>query len=305
VSGWVPPAGDAAWCPGCGDRVVVDAVRALLPELDVPVERVVFVCGTGCASRFCLLAGAYGVHSVHGGAPAVATGLALSRPDLSVWVVTTADDALLAGGNHLVHALLRDVDLTVLLLNRAGPGPGGRSPRPLSLAIGAGATFAARTITADRVHLTSVLREAASHPGTAFVEIYQRCVITPGGTVEALSTPGARSRWLSLEAGRPLRFGPDRQGGVVRHPDGAGLVALDDAPGGAAVIHDPRRPDPSYAFALSCLDDADGPTPFGILRSVKAAPGERLRRAPCGPGPGDDADLEELLAGGDFWIVAG
>src|SRR6516225_6034046 len=205
---------EVRWCPGCGDYVILNTIRNFLPELGLRRENMVFVSGIGCSSRFPYYLETYGLHSIHGRAPTIATGLAVAREDLSVWVVTGDGDALSIGGNHLIHALRRNVNLTILLFNNRiyGLTKGQYSPtsepgkitkstpmgsldepfRPLSLALGAEASFVARTIDSDRQHLTSVLRAAAQHQGTALVEIYQNCNIFNDGAFDVLKVPATR-----------------------------------------------------------------------------------------------------------------
>jgi 2-oxoglutarate ferredoxin oxidoreductase subunit beta len=315
------------WCPGCGDYTILSAVQAFLPELGVRREDIVFVSGIGCSSRFPYYMNTYGVHSIHGRAPAVATGLAVSRPELSVWVVTGDGDALSIGGNHLIHAMRRNINLTILLFNNRiyGLTKGQFSPtsefgkvtktsplgsidrpfNPMSLAVGAGATFAARTIATDRAHMTSVLRAAAAHRGVSFVEIYQNCEIFNDGAFAMLGGPEGKSHWVDLTPGEALRFGPDRAGAVVRDPDGAGLIPVDDAGDRDAVVHDPGRQDPAYAFALSRIGDRPGePTPFGVFRDVPAPTYEQLVTDQLSAlSPGSDADLEAVFAGSDSWTI--
>src|ERR1700728_2627273 len=228
---------EVRWCPGCGDYAILAAFQAFLPELEVPRENVVVVSGIGCSSRLPYYVNSYGMHSIHGRAPAIASGLAASRPDLSVWVITGDGDALSIGGNHLIHALRRNVNIKILLFNNRiyGLTKGQYSPtseqgkvtkstpygsldtpfNPISLALGAEASFVARTIDSDRKHLTSVLRAAAEHRGTALVEIYQNCNIFNDGAFEALKNPDTRDQALiRLEHGRPIRFGPDLAQGL-------------------------------------------------------------------------------------------
>ncbi|MFD7533988.1 2-oxoacid:ferredoxin oxidoreductase subunit beta, partial [Streptomyces sp. NPDC059849] len=223
---------EVRWCPGCGDYAVLAAVQGFMPELGLAKENIVFVSGIGCSSRFPYYMNTYGMHSIHGRAPAIATGLASSRRDLSVWVVTGDGDALSIGGNHLIHALRRNVNLKILLFNNRiyGLTKGQYSPtsevgkitkstpmgsldapfNPVSLAIGAEATFVARTIDSDRKHLTGVLRAAADHPGTALVEIYQNCNIFNDGAFEALKDKErAQDAVIRLEHGQPILFGTD------------------------------------------------------------------------------------------------
>ncbi|MGW4201896.1 2-oxoacid:ferredoxin oxidoreductase subunit beta [Streptomyces sp. NPDC004726] len=324
---------EVRWCPGCGDYAILAAVQGFLPELGLRRENIVFVSGIGCSSRFPYYMNTYGMHSIHGRAPAIATGLSVSRPDLSVWVVTGDGDALSIGGNHLIHALRRNVDLKILLFNNRiyGLTKGQYSPtsepgkitkstpmgsldtpfNPVSLAIGAGAGFVARTVDSDRKHLTSVLRAAAEYEGTALVEIYQNCNIFNDGAFEVLKNPETRDdHLLRLEQGQPLRYGAGGARTVVRGPSGS----LRPAPGadgarlGDAVeaVHDAHDPDPALPFALSQLPDNGGPTPIGVFRSVARPSYDRLvadqsAKAAGSRGPGD---LDALLTGGDTWTVA-
>ena len=314
---------ETRWCPGCGDYAVLAAVQGFFPELGIPPERIVFVSGIGCAGRFAYYMDTYGMHGIHGRGPALATGLAAARDDLSIWVVTGDGDALSIGGNHLIHALRRNVPVKILLFNNQiyGLTKGQASPtselgkvtkstpfgsidmpfNPLSLAIGADATFVARTIDTDKQHLPAVLRAAAAHEGSAFVEIYQNCPVFNDGAFDALRDKklGAVNR-IPLEHGQPITFGDGR--GVVRGPDGE--LALADS--GDYVVHDAHRDDPSYAFALTRLSSRpDGPTPIGVFRDVRRPVYGRdldaqlaAARAHAG-----DAELDALLRAGDTWTV--
>ncbi|MEV8094348.1 2-oxoacid:ferredoxin oxidoreductase subunit beta [Kitasatospora sp. NPDC085879] len=320
---------EVRWCPGCGDYAILAAVQAFMPELGIRRENTVFVSGIGCSSRFPYYMNTYGMHSIHGRAPAIATGLASSRRDLSVWVVTGDGDALSIGGNHLIHALRRNVDLKILLFNNRiyGLTKGQYSPtsevgkitkstpmgsldapfNPLSLALGAEATFVARTIDSDRQHLQSVLRAAAEHQGTALVEIYQNCNIFNDGAFEVLKEPGTRDEALiRLEHGRPMLFGADQ--GVFRGPDGELHVdTVTPANEAGVLVHDAHAAGPATAFALTRLADADTlhHTPIGVLRSVERPVyddlmAEQLERATADRGRGD---LGALLTGQDTWTV--
>ncbi|HZS24874.1 MAG TPA: 2-oxoacid:ferredoxin oxidoreductase subunit beta, partial [Gaiellaceae bacterium] len=271
---------EVRWCPGCGDYAILAAVQGFMPELGVPKEKIVFISGIGCSSRFPYYMNTYGMHSIHGRAPAIATGLSISRPDLSVWVVTGDGDALSIGGNHLIHALRRNVNIKILLFNNRiyGLTKGQYSPtseqgkvtkstpfgsldhpfNPVSLALGADASFVARTIDSDRRHLISVLRAAADHQGAAFIEIYQNCPIFNDDAFAPLKEPGAAAdRLIKLEHGEPIRFQAGTRG--LRFGQHGELEAAEvaEADPVALITHDARRPDPSYAFALSRLDTAD------------------------------------------------
>ncbi len=322
---------EVRWCPGCGDYIILNTVQSFLPELNVRREDIVFVSGIGCSSRFPYYVNTYGLHSIHGRAPAIATGLAASRPDLSVWVVTGDGDALSIGGNHLIHALRRNVNLTILLFNNRiyGLTKGQYSPtsevgkitkstpmgsldtpfNPLSLAIGAGASFVARAMDSDKAGLLSVLRAAAEHKGAKFIEIYQNCNIYNDGAFEVLKDPETRDEAIiTLVPGQPIRFGRDGRMGVVRNPNtgvlGVAEVACineDDI-----VVHDPTTKDPSYAFGLSRLSGTDlTHTPFGVFRSVPRSTYDgmmaaQLDEAVASSGEGD---LDKLLHGSDTWVV--
>src|SRR5207253_472367 len=234
---------EVRWCPGCGDYSILAALQFLMPDLGVRREDTVFVSGIGCAARFPYYMNTYGMHAIHGRAPAIATGLAMARPDLDVWVICGDGDALSIGGNHLIHALRRNVNLKILLFNNRiyGLTKGQYSPtsevgtvtksspygsldapfNPLSLAVGAEATFVARSLDSDRQHLTSVLRAAAAHEGTSLVEIYQNCNIFNDGAFDELKDPATRDDWfVRLEHGQPIRFGAQGDKAVVRDVHG-------------------------------------------------------------------------------------
>ncbi|MFF3639649.1 2-oxoacid:ferredoxin oxidoreductase subunit beta [Streptomyces sp. NPDC002564] len=324
---------EVRWCPGCGDYAVLAAVQGFMPELGLAKENIVFVSGIGCSSRFPYYMNTYGMHSIHGRAPAIATGLASSRRDLSVWVVTGDGDALSIGGNHLIHALRRNVNLKILLFNNRiyGLTKGQYSPtsevgkitkstpmgsldapfNPVSLAIGAEASFVARTVDSDRKHLTQVLREAAAHPGTALVEIYQNCNIFNDGAFEVLKDKQqAEEAVIRLEHGQPIRFGVDGAKGVVRDASTGDLKVVDVAGNESAIlVHDAHSTSPTTAFALSRLADPDTlhHTPIGVFRSVErpvydTLMADQLDSAIEQNGKGD---LASLLAGGDTWTVVG
>ncbi|MFI1289681.1 2-oxoacid:ferredoxin oxidoreductase subunit beta [Streptomyces sp. NPDC020792] len=325
---------EVRWCPGCGDYAILAAVQGFMPELGLARENIVFVSGIGCSSRFPYYMNTYGMHSIHGRAPAIATGLAASRRDLSVWVVTGDGDALSIGGNHLIHALRRNVNLKILLFNNRiyGLTKGQYSPtseigkitkstpmgsldapfNPVSLAIGAEASFVARTIDSDRKHLTEVLRQAAAHPGTALIEIYQNCNIFNDGAFDALKDrTQAQEALIRLEHGQPIRFGADGERGVVRDARTGDLSVVDVTPDNESeiLVHDAHAASPTTAFALSRLADPDTlhHTPIGVFRSVDrpvydTAMADQLEAAIEQRGKGD---LAALLAGGDTWTVVG
>jgi 2-oxoglutarate ferredoxin oxidoreductase subunit beta len=323
---------EVRWCPGCGDYSILSNVQGFLPELGLARENIVFISGIGCSSRFPYYMNTFGLHSIHGRAPAIATGLAVSRPDLSIWVITGDGDALSIGGNHLIHALRRNVNLKILLFNNRiyGLTKGQYSPtseqgkitkstpegsldysfNPVSLALGAEATFVARTIDSDRKHMTDVLRAAAAHEGTALVEIYQNCNIFNDGAWESLKDGETRdSLTMRLEHGKPIRFGQDMEKGVVRAADGHLSVALVSEVGEDAIIrHDAHAEDPGLAFGLSRLAHQTNHenTAIGVFRDVVRPSYDRLVRqqiADAREAKGD-GDLQALITGSDTWAVS-
>lgn len=318
---------EVRWCPGCGDYAILAAVQSFLPELGLRRENIVFVSGIGCSSRFPYYMNTYGFHSIHGRAPAIATGLAVSRPDLSVWVITGDGDSLSIGGNHLIHALRRNVNLNILLFNNRiyGLTKGQYSPtseigkitkstpmgsldkpfNPISLALGAEAGFVARTIDSDRKHLQSVLREAAAHRGTSLVEIYQNCNIFNDNAFERLKDPELRDAiTLRLEHGQPIVSATK----AVRRAADGGVEVVDreSAAPEEILVHDAHSPDPSAAFALSRLDEpAFAHVPIGIFRSVDRPSydellNEQVDQAVTTKGRGE---LRDLLLAGDTWRI--
>ncbi len=322
---------EVRWCPGCGDYSILAAVQLLLPDLDVKPENLVFVSGIGCAARFPYYMNVYGLHGIHGRAPAIATGITLARPDLDVWVVTGDGDALSIGGNHLIHALRRNVNFTLLLFNNQiyGLTKGQYSPtsevgkvtkstpfgsidqpfNPLSLALGAEATFVARTHDMDRKHMTETFRRAHAHRGSSFVEVYQNCNVFNDGAFAAVTAKEARSTMLiDLKHGEPVRFGAEGEQGVILNDRGEiEIVAVADVGEARLLVHDEQRQDPSLAFALSRLADAPTvPTPIGVFRDVERPIYEgEVQRQLVGAseqrGPGD---LAALIGSGATWEVA-
>jgi 2-oxoglutarate/2-oxoacid ferredoxin oxidoreductase subunit beta len=323
---------EVRWCPGCGDYSILTAVQLLLPDLDVKPENLVFVSGIGCAARFPYYMNVYGLHGIHGRAPAIATGIALSRPDLDVWVITGDGDALSIGGNHLIHSLRRNVNFTMLLFNNQiyGLTKGQYSPtsevgkvtkstpfgsidhpfNPVSLALGAEATFVARTHDMDRKHMTETFRRAHAHRGSSFVEVYQNCNVFNDGAFAAVTAKEARPNMLiDLKHGEPIRFGAEGQHGVVLNARGeTEVVDVADVGEDRLLVHDEHRDDPSLAFALSRLADTPTvPTPVGVFRDVERPIYEgEVQRQLVGAqeqrGPGD---LEALISSGATWEVGG
>jgi 2-oxoglutarate ferredoxin oxidoreductase subunit beta len=321
---------EVRWCPGCGDYSILAAVQLLMPELGVRREDTVFVSGIGCAARFPYYMNTYGMHSIHGRAPAIATGLAMARPDLHVWVVTGDGDSLSIGGNHLIHALRRNINITILLFNNQiyGLTKGQYSPtsevgkvtkstpfgsldhpfNPLSVAIGAEASFVARTHDMDRAHMVETFRRAHAHRGASFVEVFQNCNVFNDAAFEGVTAKAVRDDMIiPLRHGEPIRFGAEGQHGVVLDAqNGARIVEVADVGEDALLVHDEARTDPGVAFMLSRL--ARGPyepTPIGVFRAVErldygSEVDRQLAEAVQTKGTGD---LAALLRSGATWEV--
>jgi 2-oxoglutarate/2-oxoacid ferredoxin oxidoreductase subunit beta len=317
---------ETRWCPGCGDYAVLSAVQQFMPELGIPPERIVFITGIGCAGRFAYYMDTYGMHGIHGRALTLATGLATAREDLSIWVVSGDGDSLSIGGNHLIHALRRNVPVKILLFNNQiyGLTKGQASPtselgkitkstpfgvsdhpfNPVALALGAEATFVARTIDRDRSHLTEVLRAAAQHQGAALVEIYQNCPVFNDGAFAALTEKEVKDHnQIRLEPGQRIRFGVEGERGVALGTDGSlQIVNVSDAGESALLVHDPHRVDSGLAFSLARLaEDPTDPTPIGIFRDVERP--VYGRGGTVSSGPASEQELADLLLSGDTWTV--
>jgi 2-oxoglutarate ferredoxin oxidoreductase subunit beta len=313
------------WCPGCADFAILAGVQKLMPELGIAREKIVFVSGIGCSSRFPYYMNTYGFHTIHGRAPAIATGLKMANPELNVWMVTGDGDALSIGGNHLIHALRRNVDIKILLFDNRiyGLTKGQASPtselgkktkssplgtvdrpfNPLSLALGAGATFVARTTANDMPHMLNVLKRAAAHKGSAFVEIWQNCVVFNDGAFDEWSEKDVRDeRLLKLEHGKPLNYGKAKDKGLRI---GSGFT-LEQGNAEGAVVHDEARDDVALATALAALEPP-WPQVMGVLRAVSRPTVDALAREQeqdsekLTKGP---ATMEALLQAGDTWDVA-
>ena len=321
---------EVRWCPGCGDYSILTNVQLLMPELGVKPENLVFVSGIGCAARFPYYMNVYGVHGIHGRAPAIATGIALARPDLDVWVITGDGDSLSIGGNHLIHALRRNVDITIVMFNNQiyGLTKGQYSPtsevgkitksspfgsldypfNPLAVALGAEATFVARTHDMDRKHMMEVLRRAHLHQGAAFVEVYQNCNVFNDAAFEAITAKEARAEMLiELHDGEAIRFGADAERGVILNEFAeCEIVNVADVGVEKLLVHDERRVSPALAFALARLASAPTmPTPIGVFRDVERPTYElEVQRQIVGAverqGPGD---LAALVGSGATWDV--
>ena len=321
---------EVRWCPGCGDYVILNTIRNFLPELGLRRENIAFISGIGCSSRFPYYLETYGFHSIHGRAPTIATGLALARPDLSVWVVTGDGDSLSIGGNHLIHALRRNINITILLFNNRiyGLTKGQYSPtsevgkvtkstpmgsldqpfNPVSLALGAEATFVGRALDSDRKGLTEVLRGAAAHRGAALVEIMQDCPIFNDGSFDALRKEGAEDRLINITHGEPITFGADGEYAVIKSGFGLEVAKTADVPADQIVVHDATLDDPAYAFALSRLSEQNlDHMVMGIFRQVNKPTYDDAARNQIAAARDakvhDTAALQSLLRGKDTWSV--
>ena len=320
---------EVRWCPGCGDYSILAQMKKALSTLNIPREKMVFVSGIGCSSRFPYYMNTYGFHTIHGRAPTFATGLRIARPDLQVWVVTGDGDGLSIGGNHLIHALRRNVDIKVLLFNNEiyGLTKGQYSPtsrlgtktksspqgsidspiRPLSVALAAEATFVSRTVDVDPSHLTQTLLRAAAHKGSAFVEIYQNCKIFNDGVFEYVTDKSSKAdNALFLEHGKPMLFGKDRNKGIRLNGLTPEVVivgkdcGLDDV-----VVHDEKADNATMAYLLSRMMVPQFPEVFGVLRTVSHPTYEELqaKQAAEVTARKGKGDLEKLFRNDDLWVV--
>ena len=321
---------EVRWCPGCGDYAILNNVQKVMPELGIPREKTVFVSGIGCSSRFPYYMNTYGFHSIHGRAPAIATGIKAANPELSVWVITGDGDALSIGGNHFIHALRRNLDINYILFNNRiyGLTKGQYSPtsvfgqrtkstpmgvidypvNPLSLAIASEATFVARSIDIDVKHLGTMVEAAAKHTGVSFLEVYQNCNIFNDGAFDYFTERSVRQeKVLYLEDGKPMIFGKDRNKGIRMngaHPEVVtigenGITETD------ILVHNIRLQDPSVAFMLARMEQPDFPQPVGIFRAVERTSydqlmADQIETAIARSGPGT---LEKLIYSGDMWTV--
>jgi len=321
---------EVRWCPGCGDYSILAQTQRVMPDLGVPREKIVFISGIGCSSRFPYYMNTFGFHTIHGRAPAIATGLKVSRPDLMVWVATGDGDALSIGGNHLMHVLRRNVDLKIVMFNNriygltkgqysptseigkrvksAPMGAPDRPVNPLSLAIGAEATFVARTIDTNTRHLVAMLERAAAHKGTAFIEVYQNCNIYNDGAFAHIADKEViDDRTLVLEHGQPLLFGKDHDRGIRLNGLDPEVVTLgkNGITESDILRHDEHKPESNLAYILSRLDYPEFPVPMGVLRAVEkptydAIVVEQEEAALARQGAGD---LDALFNSGDTWVV--
>jgi 2-oxoglutarate ferredoxin oxidoreductase subunit beta len=318
------------WCPGCGDYSILAQTQKLMPDLGIPRENIVFISGIGCSSRFPYYMNTYGFHSIHGRAPTLATGLKVSRPELSVWVVTGDGDGLSIGGNHLIHCMRRNLDINILLFNnriygltkgqysptsefgkRTKSSPYGTAEQPinpLGVALASECTFVARALDTDTKHLSAILERAARHRGTAFIEIYQNCNIFNDGAFESFSAREVRSdRTVALEHGKPLIFGKERNRGVrLRNFEPEVVtVGMNGVTEGDLLVHDEQAKEPALAYLLSRMQYPEFPVPLGVFYTAERPQLEEIVEeqsthaiAQLGAG-----SLERLLSSGETWTV--
>src|SRR5919202_2936245 len=324
---------EVRWCPGCGDYAILNNVQKVMPELGIPREKIVFVSGIGCSSRFPYYMNTYGFHGIHGRAPAIATGIKCANPELSVWVITGDGDALSIGGNHLIHAIRRNLDINYILFNNRiyGLTKGQYSPtsefgkktkstpqgtidypvNPLSLAIASEATFVARSFDIDVKHLSATIQAAAQHKGISFIEVYQNCNIFNDGAFEYFTERTARQdRMLYLEHGKPMVFGKNRDRGIRMngaHPEVIQLGSETGLNENDCLVHDINLKDPSVAFMLARMEYPDFPQPVGIFRAVERDTYEHLLGAQVEDAVAKSGrgNLEKLINSGDTWVVEG
>ncbi len=323
---------EVRWCPGCGDYSILAQTQRTLPGLDSPRENYVFVSGIGCSSRFPYYMNTYGFHTIHGRAPAIATGVKITNPELSVWVTTGDGDALSIGGNHFIHLIRRNVDINMILFNNRiyGLTKGQYSPtsefgkvtksspygsvdhpfNPISVAIGCGATFVARTLDRDPGHLKKMLEAASRHKGTSFVEVFQNCnIFNDGAWMKYTEKETKADNVVYLEHGQPLVFGANRDKGVRLDGFKPEVVSLSDGSYNESdlLVHDEKRVDSTYSFILShMMEDSTLPVPVGVFRAISKmcydeALNDQVKMVQNEFG--DKPDLQALLEGGDTWEV--
>jgi 2-oxoglutarate ferredoxin oxidoreductase subunit beta len=318
---------DVRWCPGCGDYAILSAIQKSMPDLGVPRENIVFISGIGCSSRFPYYMNTYGFHTIHGRAPAIATGLRLARPDLKVFLVTGDGDGLSIGGNHMLHVLRRNVDVKILLFNnriygltkgqysptseigkvtKSTPmGSADRPINPLAFALGCDATFVARTVDRNIPHMDAMLKRAALHKGSAFLEILQNCPVYNEGAWNVVYDKESKLQYeLRLENGKPLLFGPqDDRRAVIMDGVVPKVVKAKDVPESALWVHDETNK--NAAKLLADLFAPEFPVPIGVLTATVGPVYEDIlleqeRRAISDRGPGE---IAKLLTSGDTWKI--
>jgi len=322
---------DVRWCPGCGDYAILNVMQKVMPEIGISRENIVFVSGIGCSSRFPYYMNTYGFHSIHGRAPTIATGLKIANPDLSVWVITGDGDGLSIGGNHLLHALRRNIDVNIILFNNRiyGLTKGQYSPtsrvgsttksspdgsidghiQPLSVALASEATFVARAFDTDIQNMSKILKASAQHRGTSFIEIFQNCPVFNDKAFEHITGRESRSdNSLFLQDGKPLIFGKDKNRGIVVEGLSPKVIEIkDDDDIKRIMVHKSDFQQPHYAYMLTQLSYPEFPVPFGIFRQIEKPSYERLlhgqiqtKKQKAGT-----VDLNKLLYSGDVWTNEG
>jgi 2-oxoglutarate ferredoxin oxidoreductase subunit beta len=316
------------WCPGCGDYAILAQMQKILPELGIAREKIVFISGIGCSSRFPYYMNTYGIHSIHGRAPTLATGLKLANPDLNIWVITGDGDGLSIGGNHFLHLLRRNLDINIILFNNRiyGLTKGQYSPtslqghktksspmgsveqplNPVSVAVGSEATFIARTIDTNVNHMAEILKRAAEHKGTSFVEVYQNCVIFNDNAWEyATDSSVKEENILMLEHGQPMIFGKNRDKGIRLNELDPEVVSLDLVAKEDLLVHREDAPEPSLAYLLSRMRQPQFPEPIGVFRCVEKPTYERevLRQIETATQSKGKGDLKKLYQSADTWEV--
>lgn len=319
---------EVRWCPGCGDYAILAQVQKVMPELGIKRENTVFVSGIGCSSRFPYYMNTYGFHGIHGRAPALATGIKASNPELSVWVITGDGDALSIGGNHLIHAIRRNLDINIILFNNRiyGLTKGQYSPtsefgkktkstpygvidyplNPLSVALAAESTFVARSVDRHTEHLQMVVERAMHHKGVSFVEVYQNCNIFNDGAFEMFAAREVKEdRMIELEHGKPLVFGKNQKKGIrIRNMQ---LEVIDLSEGESdLIVHDERSHDSYLAYMLARMEYPQFPVPVGVFRAIEKPTYEdlmadQIRTAVEKMGRGD---LEKLINSGETWTIS-
>jgi 2-oxoglutarate ferredoxin oxidoreductase subunit beta len=318
---------DVRWCPGCGNNAILAQMQKTLPELGIPRENIVLISGIGCSSRFPYYMSTYGIHGIHGRAPTLAMGLKCARPELQVWVITGDGDGLAIGGNHLAHALRRNIDINILLFNNQvyGLTKGQYSPtsplgartqsspdgsienpvNPVGVAIGSEASFIARTVDVFQQHMSRVLKRAAEHRGAALVEIAQNCIIFNDGAWANLTDPDNRlENVLYLEHGRPMRFGRKGEKGIRLNAYRPEVVRVEEVGEENLLVHDEQAPEPTLAYLLSRMGPPEFPTPVGVFRAIdKPVYSQLLLQQVQAAQARQAADLEALFRQGETWEV--
>ncbi|MCI0705996.1 MAG: 2-oxoacid:ferredoxin oxidoreductase subunit beta [Ignavibacteriae bacterium] len=320
---------DVRWCPGCGDYSILAQTQRVMPDLGIPRHQMVFISGIGCSSRFPYYMNTYGFHSIHGRAPAVASGLKLARPDLSVWVVTGDGDGFSIGGNHIIHLMRRNLDINVLLFNNQiyGLTKGQYSPtsetgkvtkstpygsidypfNPASLCLGASATFVARTLDRDPKHMQAILKRAADHKGTSFVEIYQNCnVFNDGAFFQFTEKETKEDSVVFIEHGKPLVFGKEKDKGIRLNGFTPEVVSLKDGKFSVndLLVHDEK--DTTLSFILADMTYKPHlPRPVGIFLAIDRPvyEEEMVRQIQFAKQKRGEGDMSKLLNSGETWVV--